>query len=136
MFQKLLSFFRREVSEPDRLIDLDLTLRQLGNNPEQVASFLRENGIKGSKFGCFRCPIANYLRSLLPKEAREHFSSVCVSSASYSITYYTAAENLPISMQGKLPLPVSEFVFQFDHQNAYPHLEQLPRKKITSSWAD
>jgi hypothetical protein len=133
MLQKLLSLFRRSAPRANRIADPDLVLRQMGNNPDQVAAFLRENNIKGVKFGCFYCPIATYLRSLLPKEVCKYPAAVCVSSSSYSITYYTSSDGPMVCQRGTLPLAASEFVFQFDHKNAYSDLEQ-PKKPLRPSW--
>lgn len=45
---------------------LRAALRGMGRNREQVAAYLAKRRAQGYRHNCFHCPIANYLRQVLP----------------------------------------------------------------------
>lgn len=97
-------------------------LRALGSTAEEVAARLLELGHRGQRCGCLTCPVAEYLASALP--AAEWYVEVSEETV-YARrrpfgSPYGAAFGKAIVLP--TPLPVSEFIYKFDMEKAYPEL--------------
>lgn len=93
-------------------------LAALGNQPGTIADTLAARGIRGNKEHAHECPIANYLRLVIP-EADE----ICVGLGGLSVddirVPYYDNEDLNATPTGLVH--IGKFVSRFD-EGAYPEL--------------
>lgn len=146
MFQKILAWFKKrkqqamfESEDFDLKEWLDHEIK-IGDTSDDVADFLKGQKIVAQRRNVFACPIATWLRMVTP-DLPGYETLVCVSSATYSVTYEKqnettkAMENITRA-HGTLPEAVAEFVYQFDYQYKYPELAipEKPYVRTPEAW--
>lgn len=100
----------------------------LGNTADEVAASLREKGITGHVSDSGLCPIANYIKTLLPADSG---LIVAVSESGYALREAMHGGDMPCIACARddaefgiyiEPVPaVTQFIYAFD-SNDYPDL--------------
>lgn len=84
-------------------------LRGMGRNREQVAAYLAKRRAQGYRHNCFHCPIANYLRQVLPEDVKHQIT--------VGLSYASVGDDFVDLTKAQM-----DFVAAFD-RGAFPKLE-------------
>jgi hypothetical protein len=105
-------------------------LASLGNTPDEVADWMRKNGIKGVKKNCRLCPVLNAIYS---EHGVDCWSGLIISGGSKvgDSWFYSSTYDDDQIMDPSLPQPVMDFVGRFDN-DVYPDLvaEKVEEKTV------
>jgi len=102
------------------------TVDNLGNSPYEIASSLQELGILGTRYAAGSCPIANYVKTLVP----EAYAVASWESTSW-VTFPDGSteEDDEISHLAEHSATVFEFQHMFD-RGGFPGLEESDEQEI------
>ncbi|GIW61010.1 MAG: hypothetical protein KatS3mg087_2076 [Patescibacteria group bacterium] len=94
-------------------------ISKLPKKAEEIREFLQKQGYKGKRASRAECPIANYLKSNLCKEAHVEVGPLIL---------YVDIESCNYSLSLDLPVKVRKFIIAFD-DNHYKELKGRCRVK-------
>ena len=103
-------------------------LSRLPRMPEEIAEFLRCNGIRGTQCFATNCPIANWLKQEVPELAAG--SSVAVTPLIAEVGHLVEVDMPPVVTDFIVAFDAGHFAFLFDDEQCRVGREPSPGQSL------
>ena len=105
---------------PDEVIAVatrtEQALSRLPSFPQEIAEFLRRNGIRGTQCFATNCPIANWLKQEVPELAAN--TSVAVTPLIAEVAHLVEVEMPPVVTDFIVAFDAGDYAFLFDDEQS------------------